>query len=157
MTPEHRAIIEGIRASAAAVRRAVETLHPGRGGIAPQAGEWSARETLIHLRAAAMLVHGLRIRRLLYEDEPVFADFDEARYRRSALEQDEPVPDLVEGIVSEHEQIVRLLAILPDADWERAGRHPALGVMSIELLARRVAEHAREHAAQIASTAKDRA
>jgi len=154
MTPEHRVIIEGIRASAAAVRGAVETLPPGREGIAPQAGEWSARETLIPLRAAAMLVHGLRIRRLLYEDEPVFADFDEARYRRAALEGDEPVRDLVEGIVAEHEQIARLLATLPDADWGRAGRHPSLGVMSIELLARRTAEHAREHAAQIASTAK---
>jgi hypothetical protein len=42
-----------------------------------------------------------------------------------------------------------LLKTLPDADWAREGRHPSLGVMSIEFLARRVGEHAEEHATQI--------
>jgi hypothetical protein len=35
----------------------------------------------------------------------------------------------------------------------REGRHPSLGPMSIEFLARRVGEHAEEHAAQIAAAA----
>jgi hypothetical protein len=35
----------------------------------------------------------------------------------------------------------------------REGRHPSLGPMSIEFLARRVGEHAEEHAAQSAAAA----
>ncbi len=43
---------------------------------------------------------------------------------------------------------------IPDADWQRAGRHPERGAMSIEFLARWAADHAEDHAAQIAATAE---
>ena len=154
MTPEHRALIERIRSSAGVVRRAVEGAPPARFGVAPQPGEWSAMETLTHLRDVVVHVYGLRIRRLLYEDAPVFADFDEEGYRRASLARGEAVGDLLETIVAEHEQLARLLQSVPDADWAREGRHPAFGVMSIEVLARRVGEHAEEHAAQLAEAAR---
>jgi len=153
MTSEHRALIERIRSSALVVRRAVETTPPGRFGVAPRAGEWSALETLTHLRDVIVHVYGLRIRRLLYEVAPIFADFDEEGYRRASLARGETITDLLATVIAEHEQLARLLDTLPDADWAREGRHPALGVMSIEFLARRVGEHAEEHAAQIAAAA----
>jgi hypothetical protein len=149
MTPEHRALIERIRSSAAVVRRAVEAAPPGRFGVAPRPGEWSALETLTHLREVVVHVYGLRIRRLLYEDAPVFVDFDEARFRGASLARGEAIGDLLEMVVAEHEQLARLLRTLPDADWSRQGRHPSLGAVSIEVLAARVGEHAEEHAAQI--------
>ena len=154
MTPEHRGLIERIRSSAAVVRRAVETAPAGRFGVAPRPGEWSALETLTHLRDVVVHVYGLRIRRLFYEDAPVFADFDEEGYRRASLVRGEAIRDLLDTIVAEHEQLARLLQALPDADWSRQGRHPSLGVMSIEFFAARVGEHAAEHAAQIAEAAR---
>ncbi len=154
MTPEHRAILERIRSSAGAVRRAVEATPPGRLARPPREGEWSALETLTHLRDVAVHVFGLRIRRLLYEDAPLFTDFDEENYRRASLARGEAARDLLDTVVAEHEQLARLLQTLPDAAWSREGRHPTLGVMSIELLARRVGEHAEEHAAQIAAAAR---
>jgi DinB superfamily len=75
---------------------------------------------------------------------------DEEGYRRASLARGEAVGGLLDTIVAEHEQLARLLQALSDADWPRQGRHPSLGVMSIEFLARRVGEHAEEHAAQIA-------
>jgi hypothetical protein len=76
------------------------------------------------------------------------------RLRRGEVSPREPGPgeaigDLLDTIVAEHEQIARLLRTLLEADWSRQGRHPSLGVMSIEFLARRMGEHAEEHAAQI--------
>ena len=153
MTPDHRAILERMRSSAGVVQRAVEGAPPGRFGQSPREGEWSALETLTHLRDVIVHVYGLRIRRLLYEDAPVFADFDEEGYRRARLARGEAVTDLLATVVAEHEQLARLLETLPDADWAREGHHPSLGVMSIEFLARRVGEHAEEHAAQIAEAA----
>ena len=91
MTPEHRALIDRIRSSAAVVRRAVGAAPPGRFGLAPRPGEWSALETLTHLRDVVVHVYGLRIRRLLYEDAPVFADFDEETYRRASLARGEAI------------------------------------------------------------------
>jgi DinB superfamily len=153
MSPEHRAIIERMRSSAGVVRRAVEAAAPDRLGQSPREGEWSALETLTHLRDVVVHVYGLRIRRLLYENDPIFADFDEEGYRRASLTRGETIRDLLDTIVAEHEQLARLLQTLPDADWSRQGRHPSLGAMSIELLAKRVGEHAEEHAAQVVEAA----
>src|SRR3989441_9030673 len=151
MTPEHRAILERMRASARVVRRAVEAAPSGRFARPPREGEWSALETLTHLRDVVVHVYGLRIRRLLYEEAPVFADFDEEGFRRASLVRGEKTGDLLETIVIEHDQLARLLQTLTDSERSRQGRHPSLGVMSIEFLARRVGEHAEEHAAQIAA------
>lgn len=153
MTAAHRAIIERVRSSTALVRQAVEGAQRGRFTEPPRNGEWSALEALTHLRDVVVHVYGLRIRRLLYEDAPIFADFDEEDYRRRSLACGESAGHLVDTIVGEHEQLARLLETLPDADWMRQGRHPSLGPMSIEFLARRVGEHAEEHAAQIATAA----
>ena len=156
MTAEHRALIERIRSSALVVRRAVETAPTERFGVAPRAGEWSALETLTHLRDVVVFVYGLRMRRLFYEDAPVFVDFDEESYRGASLARGEAVGDLLDTIVAEHEQLARLLESLPDAEWARQGRHPQFGVVSIEFLALRVGEHAEEHAAQITEAARTR-
>ncbi len=149
MTAEHRAILDRMRSSAAVVRRAVETVSADRLARSPRPGEWSALEALTHVRDVIVHVYGLRIRRLLYEDGPLFADFDGEAYLRSSLARKEAARDLLDTIVGEHEQLARLLTPLPVADWSREGRHPTLGAMSIEFLARRVGEHAEEHAAQI--------
>jgi hypothetical protein len=154
MNADHRAILERIRSVPAALREALATVRPGAHDRPPRPGEWSVRETLVHLRNGVLMVHGLRIRRLLYETDPVFADYDDATFRQEAMQRQEPLDDLVGMIVREHEQIVGLLEGLPDDRWARQGRHPALGPMSVEFLARRVAEHAQEHSQQIAETAR---
>jgi hypothetical protein len=154
MNPDHRAILERIRSVPAALREALATVRPGAHDRPPRPGEWSVRETLVHLRNSVLMVHGVRIRRLLYETDPVFADYDDATFRREDMQRQEPLDDLVGMIVREHEQIVGLLEGLPDDRWARQGRHPALGPMSVEFLARRVAEHAQEHSQQIAETAR---
>jgi hypothetical protein len=154
MNPDHRALVDQLRTSATALERAVATVPPGRHGRRPRENEWSVQETLVHLRNVALMVHGLRIRRLLYEPDPVFADYDEAAARQEDLAKDEPIGQLVRMIVAEHGQIADLLATLPDDRWSRQGRHPELGAMSIEFLARRVGEHGDEHARQIADTAR---
>ena len=154
MTPEHRRLIDRIHSSAQLVRRAVEDAPRGRFDVAPKAGEWSALETLTHLRDVIVHVYGLRIRRLFYEPAPVFADFDEESYRPASLARGESAEYLLETVVGEHEQLARLLEAVPDADWAREGRHPQFGVMSIEFLARRIGEHAEEHAAQITAAAR---
>jgi hypothetical protein len=154
MSPDHRAILDRIRSVPEALRQALATVRPGAHDRPPRPGEWSVRETLVHLRNGVLMVHGLRIRRLLYETDPVFADYDEATFRREDLERREPLDDLVGMIVREHQQIAGLLEGLPDDRWGRQGRHPELGPMSVEFLARRAAEHALEHTQQIAETAR---
>jgi DinB superfamily len=154
MSPEHRAIVDRVRAAPATLQQAVATVRAGTHDRPPRGGEWSVRETLIHLRNATLMVHGLRIRRLLCEPAPVFADYDEATFRQEDLGRGEPVDALVRMIVRELEQIAGLLDGLPDDRWAREGQHPELGPMSVAFLTRRVAEHTLEHAQQIAESAR---
>ena len=149
MSVDHRAIVAHIRAAPAALLEAMAAVSPGQEDRSPRAGEWSVRETLIHLRNVIVMVYGLRLRRLLYEREPVFGDYDEAAFRREDLARYEPLEDLVRMITAEHEQIAWLLDGLPAERWSREGRHPELGVMSVEFLARKVGAHTEEHARQI--------
>jgi DinB superfamily len=154
MSPEHRAILDQVRAAPTTLRHAMAAVRPGAHDRPPRAGEWSVRETLIHLRNVTLMVHGLRIRRLIYEPAPVFADYDEATFRQEDLRRAESADTLVGMIVRELEQIAALLDGLPDDRWAREGRHPELGPMSIAFLARRAAEHTLEHAQQITETAR---
>lgn len=156
MTPEHRALIDRMRSSALVVRRAVEGARGARFDKPPRPGEWSALETLTHLRDVIVHVYGLRMRRMFYEDAPLFADFDEETYRPASLARGESVEYLLDTFVGEQEQLARLLEALPDAEWARQGTHPVYGVMSIEFLARRAGEHAEEHAAQITAAVQGR-
>ena len=155
LTSDRHDILERMLSSATIVQRAVDVARSGGFTEPPAQGEWSALETLTHLRDIVVHDYGLRIRRLLYEDDPIFADFDEEHYRRTSLARGEATDDLLDTIVAEHEQLVRLLQTLAEAEWSRQGRHPSLGVMSIESLARRIGEHAEEHASQIASATNE--
>jgi hypothetical protein len=154
MNADHRAVLAQIRSAPAVLEAAVAAVPPGQYDRPPRAGEWSARETLIHVRNVLVMVYGLRIRRLLYESDPVFADYDEAVFRQEDLARREPVEDLVRMITAEHEQIARLLDGLPANRWPRAGRHPELGPMSIGSLAGQVGPHTEEHAGQIRDIAR---
>ena len=149
MSSEHSAILARIRAAAPALAAAVASVPAGQHDRPPRAGEWSVRETLIHVRNAVVMVFGLRIRRLLCEQDPVFADYDEETPRREDLARREPVETLLRMITAEHEQIAGLLDGLPADRWRREGRHPELGPMSVAFLAGRVGAHTEEHAGQI--------
>jgi hypothetical protein len=151
MLPEHEQLIHRIRASADAIAEAVAAIPAAKQTVAPKPGEWSAKQILLHTRDVTMLAYALRIRRLLFETDPVFASYDEDVYRAHNPGDAESVDSIVHMISAEHDLTARLLSALPAAAWERSGRHPESGVRTIEFFARRIAEHAEEHAAQIAA------
>lgn len=152
MNPEHKEIIEEIQASSEALRRTVEEIPADLLDQRPQPGEWSVLETLVHIRNVAMLAYGLRLRRLLFEDEPAFPDYDEERLPPSVTRPGLPAAEILDMIVADHQNTARLLRALGDGEWERQGHHPISGALTIKFLAQRLAAHANEHIAQIADT-----
>ena len=147
MTPGQQDIVQRIRASAEAIRRAVAAL-PAEQQQASD-GEWTAQEVLAHTLNAELFAFDLRIRRMLVEDDPQFADYNEVAHR-ATLGALLPVNALVQMLVAEHELLAQLLSNLPTAAWHRTGHHAVHGARTVEYFARRVAEHAEEHAEQIA-------
>lgn len=151
MNSEHQQLVQRIRASATAIQQAVAALPPSGRATPATSGEWSARQVLLHTREVAMLAYGLRIRRLLFESNPVFASYEEDDYHAANPSDGDSLDDIVHMLAAEHDLIARLLNTLPDDAWQRSGRQADGSTRSIEYFAQRTAAHAEEHAAQLAA------
>lgn len=149
MTPEQHDLITRIRESAKAIERAVTEIPAAQHEMAPATGEWSVKQILLHTRDVAMLAYGLRVRRIVVEDAPSFASYNEEEYRPLNPGAGETASDLAHTILAEHFAVAGLLTHLPDAFWQKTGQHPEYGTTTLEFFARRLAEHAEEHAEQI--------
>lgn len=154
MNPKHREILEDIITATETLRRTVEAIPADLLDQRPDPDEWSVTETLVHIRNVVALVYGMRIRQLLFQDDPTFANYDEERHFLSASRQQLPVAEILDMIETEHQQTVRLLSTLSEEDWQHQGHHAQYGAMSIEFLAQRFARHAAEHTQQIVDTFK---
>jgi hypothetical protein len=152
MNPEHKTILDDIRISADMLKHTVEGIPADLMDRRPGPDEWSVSEILVHMRNVVMLLYGLRLRQLLYEEEATFANYEEDYHLLSASRPQLPAAEIMEMILIDHQQTVRLLSTLPEEAWQREGRHPEYGLMSVEFLARRIALHATEHVQQIVDT-----
>jgi hypothetical protein len=131
-----------------AARAAIE------GPASPDGGEgeeWSPAQILGHVCDGAR-VWGGRMRRVAHEYAPELEAFDEgvavrvAGYRWKRLE-----PLLAEFRIVSDDTLAFLRGLAP-GDWERVGRHPALGRIALAELARIEMEHERDHARQLRAT-----
>lgn len=109
--------------------------------------EWSTRQIVHHLADSHMSAN-FRVRLPLSEEGPVFPTYDQDAWAR--------MPDYALPIESSllilrgwHERIAFLLESLPEAEWARTGTHPEWGVVSVEDVVRRYADHCDNHMAQI--------
>jgi hypothetical protein len=62
-------------------------------------------ETLTHVCRVVVHVSGTRIRRLMHETPPEFADFDEVSFRRASLARGDMQATLLETVGQEHLQL----------------------------------------------------
>ena len=80
MTPaERQALIAKYKAGYDEVVRALAGMAADERDWRPAPGEWSAHEVVHHL-ADSETISGIRLRRLLIEDNPVIQGYDEAEY-----------------------------------------------------------------------------
>jgi quinol monooxygenase YgiN len=100
---------------------------------------------------------GMRIRRLLDEEEPSLPDFDGARIAR---ERRYRTRELADGLLAFRTQRAANLALLRGLDagqWRRAGTQDGVGRVALDDLPRLMAEHDAAHRAEIEAWAAARA
>lgn len=110
-------------------------------------GEWSPREVVHHL-ADSEMTSAIRLRRLIVEDHPVIAGYDEAAFARR-LFYDRPVEASLAAFKASRETSAQILHRLTPEDWQREGSHSESGRYSVEDWLRIYAAHAHAHADQI--------
>jgi hypothetical protein len=140
--------IAALRRVPGEVEAAMRDLPDDRVRACPSPDEWSLLEIACHLRDAAE-EEGLRLRRMLEEDNPALPGYDEqARAAERRYAEDDPRRVLITlrafwtGYAYQLERI-------DAADWERPAVHPERGPVTVRTRAERAAAHAGEHIAQM--------
>ena len=110
-------------------------------------GEWSAREVAHHLADSESMAY-IRLRRLIAEDEPVIAGYDEPEWARR-LHYERPIETSLEVLQAVRGASQQLLMSLTAEEWERRGTHSESGAYSVDDWLGIYSEHSHEHADQI--------
>ncbi len=142
---ERQALIARYKAGPAAVRAALAGATDAE--LDARHDGWTAREVAHHL-ADSETTSAIRLRRLLAEDRPAIAGYDEAEFAR-VLHYDRPIASALAVLEAIHHNTGELLDRLSEADWAREGTHSESGRYTVTDWLRIYAAHAYDHADQI--------
>jgi hypothetical protein len=117
----------------------------------PAEGEWSVLELLGHMLDAEMVV-GVRMRRILAEDEPPLPGFDQDDWVRIQGYNDADPKILLDALEGLRPLTVALYRGASETDRQRVGLHAERGPESFETVYRMLAGHDRFHVDQMKAT-----
>lgn len=121
----------------------------------PPDGGWTPR-MVVHHCADSESMASIRLRRLIAEDSPVIAGYDEPEWARR-LHYDRPIATSLAVVRAVRAASLELLRALTPAEWERTGTHAESGAYSVDRWLEIYAEHTHEHADQIRRARADTA
>lgn len=125
-------------------REAVETATSPNSPI--EAGGWSAHQIASHTRDVEKMVYGLRVRRTLEEDDPLFENFDGDAWMAEHYRADEPLASILDELVGSVQEAVARLRGLPPEAWTRPSRHATFGGgFTAQTWVERALAHIEEH------------
>jgi hypothetical protein len=113
---------------------------------------WTVRQVAIHLSDAERGLLGQMQSIIATGVSTVPDDFDVDRYNRRSVEKRDTMTGL-EALAAQAQSRAEMIAwvgTLTDADLEKSGRHPVLGIIPIDMYIRVIARHQKDHAADIA-------
>ncbi|MFN2578624.1 MAG: DinB family protein [Pyrinomonadaceae bacterium] len=114
----------------------------------PLVGKWSAAEIVHHL-ADSETTSGLRLRRLLAEDQPLIQGYDQDSYAARLRYNHREIGPSFDAFRGTRACTAQLFDFMTDEDWRREGTHSESGSYSAEDWLKIYAAHAHNHAAQI--------
>ena len=135
------ATITALRAELVALPERVLTWHPGP-------DEWCVKEVLGHLIEAEHRGFAGRIRIILGADTPALEEWDPPAVARARGDCARPATALLDELASLRVESASLVGRLMAADLERAGRHPAVGLLRVRDLLQEWVHHDRNHVRQ---------
>lgn len=114
----------------------------------PRRGEWSAKEVVAHL-AETEVAFGWRLRTMLADDQPTLAPYDQDAWAAALIYQGysaQRALRLFEVLREAHSALLRALELKA---WERTGRHPERGEITVRELVDHRAHHDLQHVAKL--------
>ena len=111
-------------------------------------GEWSAMETVRHIRDAVQ-VYGMRFKWMILNDEPFLPNYDEDRWVAESPDGPAELASMLDEVSSYRRETVRLLRALSPDGWTRNGRHEISGPVELEAYVRHELVHEEMHLEQL--------
>jgi len=116
----------------------------------PAPDQWSIKEVCAHLRDS-LEIDGERIRRMLEEDQPSIAGYDQEALAREGDYQNASMPLVLTALRAFSGGNAYVLEGLSEEQWQRGGRHEERGPINVSGYAEQQAEHVRAHLEQLRS------
>jgi hypothetical protein len=113
-------------------------------------GEWSARTVLAHLRDDEFLVMRLRLERILVEDQPSLAPFDEQAWEAHRWRGRDGLVELLDDFDLQRAASIAILRRVEGDIWQRSGLQPEYGTLTVRTWLDHWLGHDKMHLAQIA-------
>ncbi len=148
MEPDDRsARLARLRSGSDDVVAALAAITPTELDRPQQSGGWTARQIVHHLADSEATAY-VRLRRVLVENEPVIAGYDEPEWARR-LHYDRPIEPSLAVLRAVREASLQLLEALSPDEWQRSGSHVESGPYTVTRWLQIYSEHAHDHANQI--------
>lgn len=145
---ERAALVAAYVAGPAVIRASLDGITDEELDTRPSDGGWTPRE-VVHHTADSEMTSGIRLRRLIAEDDPLIVGYDGDAFARRLHYSDRPIEPALEAIEGARGTTAQILAGLTEAEWGRTGTHSESGPYGVERWLEIYAAHCHEHADQI--------
>jgi uncharacterized damage-inducible protein DinB len=140
--------LKRLAATGRRLEKLVSKLSPKRAAARPTPGKWSPKEILCHL-ADCEIVYGLRYRKIISEPGGVLVAFDQEAWARGLNYREQSLKQAIGTFRVVRDGNVNLLKSLPKSAWNKAGKHPDYGVLTLRQIVVHIADHDKNHVAQV--------
>ena len=147
---EFETLLLTLESTPALLLRAADSLGPAEALRRPSERAFSFVESVWHLADLEREGYGVRIRRILAEENPALANFDGDRLARERAYQERDVERGLASFERARAQNLEMLRRLGPAEWNRCGSQEGVGRVALSDIPRMMAEHDRSHGADIA-------
>jgi hypothetical protein len=130
------------------LERIVSGMSAKRAAARPAPDKWSAKEIICHL-SDCELVYGYRFRKILCETEATLVAFDQEAWANKLRYRDLPLKSALATFKALRSGHIALLKSLPRSAWNKSGQHPSYGALTLRQIVTHLADHDRNHVAQV--------
>jgi hypothetical protein len=143
-TPEyHEELVAAIRGSTDAFIDACNAVADPFKPI--EEGGWNTHQVAAHVREVEANVYGMRIRRSIDEDNPLFPNYDGDAWMAEHYDAQEPLAKILAEFLDDAAELSALLRSQPETVWSRPSRHETNGDFVLQTWVERALAHIREH------------
>ena len=138
-----------LESTPALLRRAAASFPPGQVRMRPARGGFSFVENVWHLADLEREGYGVRIARILGEDNPALENFDGDRMARERGYQEKDIERGLALFTRARAANLDVLRRLAGTQWDRSGSQEGVGRITLADIPRMMAEHDRSHGDEI--------